>query len=146
MIVAPSHSHAGRSSNLFEMCILTFWALVIAMDGWQLSAIISVECRTGMSGVRVRFAPSPTGFLHLGGLRTALFNYLFAKQHGGQFILRLEDTDQASSALCAYVTFHFFQFLLYGVSSKFSQVNAFKGFLHFATNVVNSRVGMTFMK
>lgn len=44
--------------------------------------------------VRVRFAPSPTGFLHLGGLRTALYNYLFAKKHGGSFILRLEDTDQ----------------------------------------------------
>ncbi|KAM8777375.1 nondiscriminating glutamyl-tRNA synthetase EARS2, mitochondrial [Rhynchonycteris naso] len=45
--------------------------------------------------VRVRFAPSPTGFLHLGGLRTALYNYIFAKKHGGSFILRLEDTDQA---------------------------------------------------
>ncbi|RKP24743.1 hypothetical protein SYNPS1DRAFT_5079, partial [Syncephalis pseudoplumigaleata] len=44
--------------------------------------------------VRVRFAPSPTGFLHLGGLRTALFNYLFARRHGGQFVLRIEDTDQ----------------------------------------------------
>nr|XP_019777414.1 probable glutamate--tRNA ligase, mitochondrial isoform X4 [Tursiops truncatus] len=44
--------------------------------------------------VRVRFAPSPTGFLHLGGLRTALYNYVFAKKHGGSFILRLEDTDQ----------------------------------------------------
>ncbi|XP_058823341.1 probable glutamate--tRNA ligase, mitochondrial [Topomyia yanbarensis] len=44
--------------------------------------------------VRVRFAPSPTGFMHLGGLRTALFNYLFAKSHGGKFILRIEDTDQ----------------------------------------------------
>lgn len=44
--------------------------------------------------VRVRFAPSPTGGLHLGGVRTALFNYLFAKQHGGSFILRIEDTDQ----------------------------------------------------
>ena len=44
--------------------------------------------------VRVRFAPSPTGMLHLGGLRTALYNYLFAKSHGGQFILRIEDTDQ----------------------------------------------------
>ena len=44
--------------------------------------------------VRVRFAPSPTGGLHLGGVRTALFNYLFAKQHGGKFILRVEDTDQ----------------------------------------------------
>ena len=46
------------------------------------------------SEVRVRFAPSPTGGLHLGGVRTALFNYLFAKQHGGVFIVRIEDTDQ----------------------------------------------------
>ncbi len=44
--------------------------------------------------VRVRFAPSPTGPLHIGGVRTALFNYLFAKQHGGTFYLRIEDTDQ----------------------------------------------------
>ncbi|MEX0945375.1 MAG: glutamate--tRNA ligase [Balneolaceae bacterium] len=44
--------------------------------------------------VRVRFAPSPTGFLHIGGLRTALYNYLFAKHHYGKFILRIEDTDQ----------------------------------------------------
>lgn len=43
--------------------------------------------------VRVRFAPSPTGPLHIGGVRTALYNYLFAKQHGGDFILRIEDTD-----------------------------------------------------
>lgn len=43
---------------------------------------------------RVRFAPSPTGFLHLGGLRTALFNWLYARHTGGQFILRIEDTDQ----------------------------------------------------
>lgn len=47
------------------------------------------------SEVRVRFAPSPTGFLHLGGLRTALYNYIFAKKYGGSFILRLEDTDQS---------------------------------------------------
>ena len=44
--------------------------------------------------VRVRFAPSPTGALHIGGVRTALFNYLFAKKHGGEFLLRIEDTDQ----------------------------------------------------
>ena len=44
--------------------------------------------------VRVRYAPSPTGFQHIGGLRTALFNYFFARAHGGEFILRLEDTDQ----------------------------------------------------
>ncbi|MEQ6124439.1 glutamate--tRNA ligase [Pseudotenacibaculum sp. MALMAid0570] len=46
------------------------------------------------SSVRVRFAPSPTGPLHIGGVRTALYNYLFAKKHGGTFILRIEDTDQ----------------------------------------------------
>jgi glutamyl-tRNA synthetase len=47
-----------------------------------------------MEKVRVRFAPSPTGPLHIGGVRTALFNYLFAKKHGGDFLLRIEDTDQ----------------------------------------------------
>jgi glutamyl-tRNA synthetase len=44
--------------------------------------------------IRVRFAPSPTGYLHVGGLRTALYNYLFARKHGGIFVLRIEDTDQ----------------------------------------------------
>ena len=44
--------------------------------------------------VRVRFAPSPTGPLHIGGLRTALFNYLYARKNSGKFILRIEDTDQ----------------------------------------------------
>ncbi|MGB8317875.1 MAG: glutamate--tRNA ligase family protein, partial [Ignavibacteriaceae bacterium] len=44
--------------------------------------------------VRVRFAPSPTGYLHIGGLRTALYNYLFAKHNKGDFILRIEDTDR----------------------------------------------------
>ena len=47
-----------------------------------------------MRKVRVRFAPSPTGPLHMGGVRTALYNYLFAKKHGGDFLLRIEDTDQ----------------------------------------------------
>ena len=47
------------------------------------------------SRVRVRFAPSPTGPLHIGGVRTALYNYLFAKKHGGDFLLRIEDTDQS---------------------------------------------------
>src|SRR6478672_6349201 len=44
---------------------------------------------------RLRFAPSPTGFLHVGGARTALFNWLFVKKYGGQFLLRVEDTDKA---------------------------------------------------
>jgi glutamyl-tRNA synthetase len=50
-----------------------------------------------MSTVRTRFAPSPTGYLHIGGARTALFNYLFARHYGGNFILRIEDTDRERS-------------------------------------------------
>ena len=47
--------------------------------------------------IRVRFAPSPTGHLHIGGVRTALFNWLFARHHHGTFILRIEDTDRTRS-------------------------------------------------
>ncbi|WP_278279282.1 glutamate--tRNA ligase [Syntrophomonas palmitatica] len=50
-----------------------------------------------MEEIRVRFAPSPTGTLHIGGARTALFNWLFARSQGGKFILRLEDTDVTRS-------------------------------------------------
>ncbi|HEX8313139.1 MAG TPA: glutamate--tRNA ligase family protein [Chthoniobacteraceae bacterium] len=49
--------------------------------------------------VRVRFAPSPTGYLHVGGARTALFNWLYARHHGGKFVLRIEDTDQARNTV-----------------------------------------------
>lgn len=60
--------------------------------GWNTSR--NKRKRTHMERkVRVRFAPSPTGPLHMGGVRTALYNYLFARQHGGDFILRIEDTD-----------------------------------------------------
>jgi glutamyl/glutaminyl-tRNA synthetase len=58
------------------------------------SIVFSAARRYLNTPARVRFAPSPTGQLHLGGLRTALFNYLLAKKTGGQFILRIEDTDQ----------------------------------------------------
>src|SRR5204863_7338843 len=58
-----------------------------------LQSTTSNELRTLTKSVRVRFAPSPTGYLHLGGARTALFNWLFARKHGGVFILRIEDTD-----------------------------------------------------
>jgi hypothetical protein len=51
--------------------------------------------------VVTRFAPSPTGFLHIGGARTALFNWLFARAHGGKFLLRIEDTDKARSTQAA---------------------------------------------
>ncbi|SVC90629.1 uncharacterized protein METZ01_LOCUS343483, partial [marine metagenome] len=50
-----------------------------------------------ISPVRVRFAPSPTGYLHIGGVRTALFNWLFARKNNGKFILRIEDTDATRS-------------------------------------------------
>ena len=52
---------------------------------------------TKLKDVRVRFAPSPTGYLHVGGARTAIFNYLFARHHGGTFVLRIEDTDAERS-------------------------------------------------
>ena len=64
-----------------------------------------------MKKVRTRFAPSPTGYMHIGNLRTALYGYLYAKKEGGEFILRLEDTDSkrfvegaASFCLCPECT------------------------------------------
>jgi glutamyl-tRNA synthetase len=56
--------------------------------------------------VKTRFAPSPTGFLHIGGARTALFNYLFARHHGGEYLLRIEDTDRTRSTLEAVEAIH----------------------------------------
>ena len=60
----------------------------------QRRLLISLATRCYSQEVRVRFAPSPTGSLHIGGYRTALYNYLFAKKHKGKFLIRLEDTDQ----------------------------------------------------
>jgi len=60
------------------------------------SGTVSGEAATGR-GVVTRFAPSPTGYLHIGGARTALFNWLFARHHGGKYLLRIEDTDRARS-------------------------------------------------
>ena len=51
--------------------------------------------KRSISDVRVRFAPSPTGYMHLGGLRMALINYLYARKYEGKFVLRIEDTDQS---------------------------------------------------
>ena len=56
--------------------------------------------------VITRFAPSPTGFLHIGGARTALFNWLFAQHHGGHMLLRIEDTDRARSTEAAVTAIH----------------------------------------
>lgn len=61
----------------------------------------STEPRLSSRGVVARFAPSPTGFLHIGGARTALFNWLYARRHGGRFLLRIEDTDKARSTPAA---------------------------------------------
>jgi len=62
--------------------------------------------------LRLRFAPSPTGYLHVGGARTALFNWLYAKHHGGQFLLRIEDTDRArSTAESTRAIFHGMEWL-----------------------------------
>ena len=55
------------------------------------------EASSQVANVVTRFAPSPTGFLHIGGARTALFNLLIARHHGGRFLLRIEDTDKARS-------------------------------------------------
>ena len=52
-----------------------------------------------MDKIVTRFAPSPTGYLHIGGLRTALFNYLYARANGGKFLLRIEDTDLARNSM-----------------------------------------------
>jgi glutamyl-tRNA synthetase len=65
--------------------------MAASLENWRLSAILEPRA------VVTRFAPSPTGFLHIGGARTALFNWLFARHHGGRFLLRIEDTDKARS-------------------------------------------------
>ncbi len=69
--------------------LLINWVLALLNLSLQTENTIMADKK-----IRVRFAPSPTGGLHLGGVRTVLYNYLFAKQHGGEFILRIEDTDQ----------------------------------------------------
>ena len=63
-------------------------------EGREIQKVMDVKMEQINQQVRVRFAPSPTGDLHIGGLRTALYNYLFAKANEGQFILRVEDTDK----------------------------------------------------
>src|SRR5213595_3242492 len=70
--------------------VIGHWSLVIYPVGLP----DPHRLRLSMS-VRTRFAPSPTGYLHIGGVRTALFNWLFARQQGGQFLLRIDDTDLA---------------------------------------------------
>lgn len=107
-------AHATKLTDLGEKIYLTFigvfrWWMVLSFsvlkqgclqhkDLYGTSIIVRGVGRSLTTSVAkppvVRFAPSPTGHLHLGGLRTALFNYLFARKHGGTFILRVEDTDK----------------------------------------------------
>src|ERR1700749_3517267 len=65
--------------------------------GMQTSTKSEQSCYMLRMTVRTRFAPSPTGPLHIGGIRTALFNYLYSRHHGGEFLLRIEDTDRERS-------------------------------------------------
>ncbi|XP_062865834.1 nondiscriminating glutamyl-tRNA synthetase EARS2, mitochondrial isoform X2 [Trichomycterus rosablanca] len=87
----------GKEGSVLSSSIAVFGAESLSTGLInQYRGVSGTRNRTSTAGeVRVRFAPSPTGFLHLGGLRTALYNFLFAKQHGGTFILRLEDTDRS---------------------------------------------------
>ena len=76
---------------------LAFGRGVVFLRRKSLTRVHQSEPACPMS-VITRFAPSPTGMLHIGGARTALFNYLFAKRHNGKFLLRIEDTDRARSS------------------------------------------------
>ena len=96
-----------RSSTLFAVLLFGFMLQVFSLRSRiasqhflrPSSSLLTRHQSThnGNDIVRVRFAPSPTGSLHLGGARTAMYNWLVAKQSGGKFILRIEDTDEARS-------------------------------------------------
>ena len=89
-MVLATLSMAGRT--------LAAFAPVVRQAHRSVSRLADLEARMCASGdVRTRFAPSPTGSLHVGGARTALFSWLKARQQGGKFIIRVEDTDTARS-------------------------------------------------
>jgi glutamyl/glutaminyl-tRNA synthetase len=73
--------------------LIVFIIIFLIMIGKTMRKSFSWRVKFNFS-VRVRYAPSPTGPLHIGGVRTALFNYLYARNKGGKFIVRIEDTDQ----------------------------------------------------
>jgi glutamyl-tRNA synthetase len=89
----PTHLAKPSSRNTQNSTLprLTF----IAKQTFLLAPITARSLFQASMTVRTRFAPSPTGYLHVGGARTALFNWLFARKHGGTFVLRVEDTDEA---------------------------------------------------
>jgi len=71
--------------------------LAMILTAWEQVRLGATPDTANAKPVVTRFAPSPTGFLHIGGARTALFNWLYARRHGGRFLLRIEDTDRARS-------------------------------------------------
>jgi glutamyl-tRNA synthetase len=86
---------ARRRSNLPWICHSCHGIKHATAPSYQAGALSQASQHLREGGpARTRFAPSPTGYLHLGSLRTALFNFLVAKTTGGQFLLRIEDTDQ----------------------------------------------------
>jgi tRNA synthetases class I (E and Q), catalytic domain len=85
LVAALTKAHGVMRSAVFcKRCLTT-------------AAVVGKERFLVSQSVRTRFAPSPTGQLHLGSLRTALYNYLLARHYNGQFILRIEDTDKVGS-------------------------------------------------
>lgn len=97
--------NSGLPGRIIYKCRLlkTTWIAQYLRLNAALSPSFLIFFSTLQSIVRTRFAPSPTGILHLGGLRTALFNFLVARQNGGQFVLRIEDTDQVRIRLSALI-------------------------------------------
>ncbi|KAJ8769031.1 hypothetical protein K2173_024027 [Erythroxylum novogranatense] len=81
------------SSRLYSCTLHNKYQKLTYLNQKRRYSVISAEASSEQGKVRVRFAPSPTGNLHVGGARTALFNYLFARSKGGKFVLRIEDTD-----------------------------------------------------
>ena len=81
-----------RTSSVYQYSLIACFSTTTGPAPSLSTSTLPIDAK---KPVRVRFAPSPTGSMHLGGLRTALYNYLLAKQHNGQFIVRIEDTDQA---------------------------------------------------
>jgi glutamyl-tRNA synthetase len=75
--------------------IYPFFSIALSISSFYNTDVFTFALFMNNKRVRVRFAPSPTGGLHLGGVRTVLYNYLFARHHGGDFVLRIEDTDQS---------------------------------------------------
>ena len=99
-IVGPISDAIGVTETLWLSLgvMLTTWAAILSLPSvWAIRAPAAVPARrtynARLMSVRVRMAPSPTGFLHIGGVRTFLFNWLFARGHGGECLLRIENTD-----------------------------------------------------